>query len=307
MTEAFRLGFMSKMAELQKESQQLLRLSDSEALQKVQDYTDSDEWKSKASDPAFWTETTRLGEQGAAARRAAGGVQQPGSRAVPPRPGEPHITRPGAPPYSRPGTPVPLDPVTLGRKGPGGYEKDPKPYKLPEGVGTKPLTQEQREAESRSFEEKWKNNPTIKWHSRREYDEGLNPTGTVPVQPAAQPAARPAARPVARPATQPAAQPAARPAARPVAQPAARPAAQPAARPAAHPVARPVARPASQPASQPAAQPAAQPRKFRVVYDSKTGRYRRADPNDTTPWTDRERRGIEKLHKDKGRTTPIVW
>ena len=319
MTEAFRLGFMAKIAELQKESQQLLRLSDSEALQKVQDYTESDEWKSKASDPAFWTETTRLGEQGAAARRAAGGTQQSGSRAVQQRPGEPYITRPGAPPYSRPGTPVPLDPVTLGRKGPGGYEKNPKPYTLPSGVGTKPLTQEQREAESRSFEEKWKDNPTIKWHSRREYDEGLNPTGTAPLQPAARPAARPAVRPAAQPATRPAAQPAARPAAQPAARPAVRPAAQPAARPAVRPATQPAARPAAQPAARPAAQPAvrpatqpatrpaAQPRKFKVVYDKKTGTYRRADPNDTTPFTDSERRGIEKLHSERGRTTPISW
>lgn len=272
MTEAFRLGFMSKMAELQKESQ-LLRLSDAESSNKINDYTNSDEWKRKASDPAFWTETTRLGEQGAAARRAAGGTQQSGSRAVQQRPGEPYITRPGAPPYSRPGTPVPLDPVTLGRKGPGGYEKNPKPYTLPSGVGTKPLTQEQREAESRSFEEKWKDNPTIKWHSRREYDEGLNPVGTVPVTSPA---------PEARPATRPSVAPAARPAAAPAA-----------------PSARPVATPATN--------PAVQPRKFKVVYDSKTGSYRRADPNNTTPWTDRERRGIVKLHKDKGRTTPIVW
>lgn len=232
MTEAFRLGFMSKMAELQKESQ-LLRLSDAESSNKINDYTNSDEWKSKASDPAFWTETTRLGEQGAAARRASGATQ--------PRPGV-ATARTGAQPYSRPRTPV-------------------------------PLTEEQRTAESEAFKKKWGNNPSIKWHSRDEYDEGLNPVGTVPVTSPA---------PEARPATRPSVAPAARPAAAPAA-----------------PSARPVATPATN--------PAVQPRKFKVVYDSKTGSYRRADPNNTTPWTDRERRGIVKLHKDKGRTTPIVW
>lgn len=45
---------------------------------------------------------------------------------------------------------------------------------------------------------------------------------------------------------------------------------------------------------------------LRVRYNARTGAYTRADGS-TTPWTDKERAALEKYHAGQNRTTPINW